>query len=56
MAATQFGEFLDHTEIFTPSLVPKYSMVFPGRELERSLFPLESKRLHVSVTRYRDGL
>jgi len=50
-----FGEFVDLTDVITP-LVPKYSLVFPDREMEKSNFRLESKRPIRSAMRYRASL
>jgi len=42
---TKFCEFVDLTEVVTPAkFVPRYALVFPGWEVQKSLFPLESQR------------
>jgi len=42
---TNVGECLDLTDIFTAaSFVRQYSLVFPGRKVQKSTSPLDSKR------------
>jgi len=42
---TKFGEFVDLTDVITSAKFgSKYSLVFPGREVEKRIFPLGIKR------------
>jgi len=42
---TKFGEFVDLTDVITPAKFGcKISLVFPDREVEKLIFPLEIKR------------
>jgi len=53
---TKFGELVDLTDVIKPVLVPKYSLVFPGREVEKAFSLKKANGLNNSAMRYRAGL